>query len=724
MLSALYKGHKNIIIIGSLCELISNVFGSHHPRSLSSYIVPLQFNTNLLPWQPLLPTPLLALFLLHSAANLSLCNLQFSGPVVVQPVEQSLRNQDLPPPPSSSRDHTQSGEAEAKGGSSEHKPEHEKAISEGALDVDRVPSTAEGGSHQSKGDSLRSSSPCLHKARNGQAGTVKDETTADGERTLASVATVQSRVTDEITQKAEGSEEQPAEGKTSAVEMLKSSAADVVVLGSKSEPKLATGEAKEDDNLRSQSVAVITETTVKGGMAQTESEGEKNTEGLKSASSTSLTKAKRNSSPTKSKSGESLKSSSQTHLKSSSTTQLIGTKSHESVRFGSSTKLSRSRESLKAASQVYSSKSRESLKKLDSGSKLSSKSRESLKNSDGKKKMEQTPAWVKDENTSTKHTETLPKESKSAAAETPPTASDSAQEAEKQPVLGDQKPVAEQPTKETVGEARLKDRDSKTEQHEEDSSAGKQDSSELQPNQGRSTKQLEGGKCDDEHPLVVDTVAGEESKDKELHAPAQNTKVEIKRKPSFESEPTQKHSVEGLATSKESTKLDGDGDEGRPADVMDRASEPLTSDPGETEVGKREEKHGEKSNLQSKSGEPKAANVVKRPSQGDDSGSKSSLRGSRVKLISTKPGGSGSKSSLNSKQESIMETSKEKGEMTNLNKETEVKVPMEKQGIDKRTGQSESSIVEAVEKLNGKAETESEPQAAEPPKSGEVTASA
>lgn len=622
-------------------------------------------------------------------------------------MEQSLRNQDLPPPPSSSRDHTQSAEAEAKGSSSEHKPEHEKAISEGALDAGRVPSTAEGGSHQSNGDCLRSSSPCLHGAQNGQAGIVKDETTADGERTLASVATVQSRVTDEITQKAEGSEEQPVEGKTSAVEMLKSSAADVGILGSKSEPKLATGKAKEDDNLRSQSVAVITETTVKGGMAQTESEGEKNTEGLKSASSTSLSKAKRNSSPTKSKSGESLKSSSQTHLKSSSTAQLIGTKNHESARFGSSTKLSRSRESLKAASQVYSSKSRESLKKLDSGSKLSSKSRESLKNSDGKKKMEQTPAWVKDENTSTKHTETLPKESKSAAAETPPTASDSAQEAGKQPALGDQTPVAEQQTKETVGEAGLKD--SKTEQHEEDSSAGKQDSSELQPNQGRSTKQLEGGKCDDEHPLVVDTVVEEESKDKELHVPAQNAKVEIKRKPSFESEPTQKHSVEGLATSKESTKSDGDGDEGRPADVMDRPSEPLTSDSGETEVVKREEKHGEKSNLQSKS---------------DGSGSKSSLRGSRVKLISTKPGGSGSKSSLNSKQESIMETSKEKGEMTNLNKGTEVKVPTEKQGIDKRTGQSESSIVEAVEKLNGKAETESEPQAAEPPTSGEVTASA
>lgn len=622
-------------------------------------------------------------------------------------MEESLRNQDLPPPPSSSRDHTQSGEAEAKGSSSEHKPEHEKAIFEGALDADRIASTAEGGSHQSKGDFLRSSSPCLHEAQNGQAGIVKDETTADGERTLASVATVQSRVTDEITQKAEGSEEQPVEGKTSAVEMLKSSAADVGILGSKSEPKLATGKAKEDDNLRSQSVAVITETTVKGGMAQTESEGEKNTEGLKSASSTSLSKAKRNSSPTKSKSGESLKSSSQTHLKSNSTAQLIGTKSHESARFGSSTKLSRSRESLKAASQVYSSKSRESLKKLDSGSKLSSKSRESLKNSDGKKKMEQTPAWVKDENTSTKHTETLPKESKSAAAETPPTASDSAQEAEKQPALGDQKPVAEQQTKETVGEDGLKD--SKTEQHEEDSSAGKQDSSELQPNQGRSTKQLEGEKCDDEHPLVVDTVAEEESKDKELHVPAQNAKVEIKRKPSFESEPTQKHSVEGLSTSKESTKFDGDGDEGRPADVMDRPSEPLTSDSGEIEVGKREEKHGEKSNLQSKS---------------DGSGSKSSLRGSRVKLISTKPGGSGSKSSLNSKQESIMETSKEKGEMTNLNKGTEVKVPMEKQGIDKHTGQSESSIVEAVEKLNGKAETESEPQAAEPPTSGEVTASA
>jgi len=71
-----------------------------------------------------------------------------------------------------------------------------------------------------------------------------------------------------------------------------------------------------------------------------------------------------------------------------------------------------------------------------------------------------------------------------------------------------------------------------------------------------------------------------------------------------------------------------------------------------------------------------------------------------------------------------MENNKEKGEMTNLNKGTEVKVPMEKQGIDKRTGQSESSIVEAVEKLNGKAETESEPQAAKPPTSGEVTASA
>jgi len=112
-------------------------------------------------------------------------------------VEQSLRNQDLPPPRSSSRDHTQNGEAEAKGSSSEHKPEHEKAISEGALNADRVPSTAEGGSHQSKGDSLRSSSPCLHEAQNGQAGIVKDETTADGERTLASVATVQSRVTDE-----------------------------------------------------------------------------------------------------------------------------------------------------------------------------------------------------------------------------------------------------------------------------------------------------------------------------------------------------------------------------------------------------------------------------------------------------------------------------------------------------------------------------------------------
>jgi len=68
-----------------------------------------------------------------------------------------------------------------------------------------------------------------------------------------------------------------------------------------------------------------------------------------------------------------------------------------------------------------------------------------------------------------------------------------------------------------------------------------------------------------------------------------------------------------------------------------------------------------------------------------------------------------------------MENNKEKGEMTNLNKGT---VPMEKQGIDKRTGQSESSIVEAVEKLNGKAETESEPQAAKPPTSGEVTASA
>ena len=612
-------------------------------------------------------------------------------------MEQSLGTQDRPPPPSRSGDHTHSGEAEAKSSSSEHEPEHEKAISEGSLDVDRVPATAEGGSHRSRGESSSS-------AQNGQAGVVKDESVADREQTLVSVTTEQRTVPDEITQKAEGSEEQPVEGETpTAVEVLTSSAAEVGVLGSKSEPKLVTGKAKEDDDLKSQSVAVIVETKAREGMPQTESEGGKNTEGLKSASSTSLTKAKRSSSPSKSRSGESLKSSSQTHLKLSSTTQLIGTKSHESAKFGSSAKLSRSRESLKVASQVYSSKSRESLKKLDPWSKLSSKSRESLKNSDGKKKTEPNPQWVKDEKKTTNHREktgTSPKESKSVAAETPPTASGSAEEAEEQPRLGGQEPAAEQPVKETVSEARLEGGDSKPEQHKEGSSAGGQDSSELQPIQERSMKQLAG----DEQPLVVDARAEEEARGEEL--PAQ--------KP--ETEPTRKHSCEGLATSKEGVKSEGDAGEGRPADGMDK-SEPPMSDSRETEVGKREGTPDERSELQGKSGESKAARSENTQSHGDASGSKSSLRGSRVKLISVKPGGSGS----NSRPESVPETSKEKGEMTSLSEGTEVKEALEKQGIDKRTGQSESSIVEAVEKLNVEA---SEPQAAEPPTAGEVTASA
>ena len=139
----------------------------------------------------------------------------------------------------------------------------------------------------------------------------------------------------------------------------------------------------------------------------------------------------------------------------------------------------------------------------------------------------------------------------------------------------------------------------------------------------------------------------------------------------------------------------------RKAEGEDRNTDPadVTPPTQESEEITRVDSDGRK---ETDRGESQPGEIHKGQSQGDVSGSKSSLRGSRVKLTSTKPSRSGSKSSLSSKHEAIVDVS----------------MSGENEKIDKHTGQSESNIVEAVEKLT----VESEPLDTVAPTSREVVA--
>ena len=148
------------------------------------------------------------------------------------------------------------------------------------------------------------------------------------------------------------------------------------------------------------------------------------------------------------------------------------------------------------------------------------------------------------------------------------------------------------------------------------------------------------------------------------------------------------------------------GEKGMEMKAERKAGEDRNTDPTEvtppTQESKEITKVDSNGRKETDRGESQPGEIHKGQSQGDVCGSKSSLRGSRVKLTSTKPSRSGSKSSLSSKHEAIVDVS----------------MSGENEKVDRHTGQSESNIVEAVKKLT----VESEPLDTVAPTSREVVA--
>ncbi len=388
-------------------------------------------------------------------------------------------------------------------------------------------------------------------------------------------------------------------------------------------------------------------------------------EGMKSSSSSSLIRVRsKPSTADKSRLQDNLGAlRSLTQLKSTSATQ-VG---------GGSASLSRSRESLKAASQVYGSisRSRESLKKTESGSKLSSKSRESLKSSEGRKKAE--------------------KPHKPSPEAVPMTSSDVAY-----PGQVEANPSEGKGTEES-GEELVKQTEGKE--------AG---SGSSQP-EGLGTEELGGdGTAGDEvatpkaEPQEVVEGAPLKSEEGEQNSP-QIEKDEDKEKEEGEEE--EKEKEEGEEQEKEEGKEEkGKGKEAEktPLIMLETATGPPNSE-SKIEEGAELDKRAEKQSHKPLDSKLTGAEVT---------GSKSSLRGSRVKLTnSSKRSISGSKSSLN-KQESASATQrpqqvKGRGEEEGGRKSPSVgSLKVEKIEVDKRTGQSESSITEAVERSRREEEGE------------------